>query len=202
MHKKFLTSVFALLGGVALVGSGYSAFTFIKGQQEQTINGSVVVGGLFDGMTFAVKQNGTETDFSGFTLTLDQGKPNSTVVSEGVTINGKETESVDLKVSFDEYGDLQDILDTNTVTLKWNVELQGAVATYVELSSTTSGEQQISKASDLTDGKLSFDVDLTFKYKDTQKPTNADLVGTMSSYVTSGEAPKLVFTVECEFGTK
>lgn len=153
-------------------------------------------------MALAVKQNGSETDFSSFKLTLDQGKPNSTNVSEGVTINEKETESVDLKVSFAHYDGLQDILDTNTVTLKWNVELQGAVATYVELSSTTSGEKPISNVSDLQDGKLSIDVDLTFKYKETQKPTNADLVETMSSNVTTGEAPKLVFTVECEFGDK
>lgn len=202
MHKKFLTSVFALLGGVALVGSGYSAFTFINSQKTSEVSGSVEVGGLFDGMNVAVNKDSLDEAYSTFELKLDQGAPKSTDVAQGVTIDGQKSVNVDLKVSFDEYGGLQDILVTNTVTLKWNVQLTGAVSSYVELTGTTSGTKKIEQTSDLQLGSTTFDVTLAFKYKETQKPTNADLVETMSSYVTTGEAPKLVFTVECEFGDK
>lgn len=203
MHKKFLTSVFALLGGVALVGSGYSAFTFIDSQKTSEVSGSVVVGDLFDGMKVSVNQDGTQDAYENFTLKLDQGAPKSTDVAEGVTIDGQKSVNVDLKVSFAQYDGLQDILDTNTVTLKWNVQLTGAVASYVELKTgTTTGTKKITQTSDLTNGSTTFDVNLAFQYKLGQKPTTADLVETMSSNVTTGEAPKLVFTVECEFGAK
>lgn len=177
MHKKFLTSVFALLGGVALVGSGYSAFTFIDSQQTQTINGSVEVGGLFDGMTLAVNKGDASAAFTTFTLNLDQGAPNSMEVNEGVTINGKENESVDLKVSFAHHDGLQDILDTHNVKLTWNVKLQGKVTTYVQLSSNVTGEATIDAEGDLADGSYTFnDVALSFQYVTGKKPENSSAV--------------------------
>lgn len=202
MHKKFLTSVFALLGGVALVGSGYSAFTFIDSQKTSEVSGSVETGKLFDGMNIAVNKDSLEEAYSTFALKLDQGTPNSTNVSEGVTIDGEESVNVDLKVSFDKYDGLQDILDTNTVTLKWNVQLTGAVASYVELTGTTTGTKNITQTNDLPNGSITFDVTLAFQYKATKKPTTAALVETMSSTIREANDAKLVFTVDCDFGEK
>lgn len=202
MHKKFLTSVFALLGGVALVGSGYSAFTFINSQKQSDVSGSVETGKLFDGMNIAVNKDTLEEAYTTFALKLDQGTPNSTKVSEGVTIDGEASVNVDLKVSFDEYEGLQQILDTNTVTLTWNVELTGAVASYVELTGTTTGIKNITQTSDLTNGSITFDVNLAFQYKQGQKPTTADLVERMSSTIAAANDAQLVFTVDCDFGDK
>ncbi len=203
MHKKFLTSVFALLGGVALVGSGYSAFTFIDSQQEQSINGSVEVSGLFDGMNLAVNKGDASGEFSTFTLNLDQGAPNSMEVNEGVTINGKPTENVDLKVSFAHSDGLQDILDTHNVKLTWNVELQGKVTTYVRLSSNPTGEATIDAVGDLDGGSYTFnDVALSFQYVEGKKPADSSAVQDLSSAFESADDTTLVFTVKCDFVKK
>lgn len=117
MHKKFLTFALPVLGAAAIVGSGFSAWTFTsEANAADGITGTISVTPLVEGMSVALN---AET----FTLTLDQGGIGNTNVSEGISysISYNTGDTLTATLTWKDYPTL---LETNNVTIKYWVVLE------------------------------------------------------------------------------
>lgn len=117
MHKKFLTFALPVLGAAAIVGSGFSAWTFTSSARAADgITGKISVTPLVEGMSVALN---AET----FTLTLDQGGVGNTNVSEGISysISYDTGDTLTATLTWKDYPTL---LETNDVTIKYWVVLE------------------------------------------------------------------------------
>ena len=117
MHKKFLTFALPVLGAAAIVGSGFSAWTFTsEANAADGITGDISVTPLVEGMSVALNA-------STFTLTLDQGGVGNTKVSEGITysISYDTGDTLTATLTWKDYPTL---LETNDVTIKYWVVLE------------------------------------------------------------------------------
>lgn len=117
MHKKFLTFALPVLGAAAIVGSGFSAWTFTSdAHAADGITGDISVTPLVEGMSVALNA-------STFTLTLDQGGVGNTNVSKGITysISYDTGDTLTATLTWKDYPTL---LETNDVTIKYWVVLE------------------------------------------------------------------------------
>ena len=117
MHKKFLTFALPVLGAAAIVGSGFSAWTFTSdAHAADGITGDISVTPLVEGMSVALN---AET----FTLTLDQGGVGNTNVSEGISysISYDTGDTLTATLTWKDYPTL---LETNDVAIKYWVVLE------------------------------------------------------------------------------
>ena len=117
MHKKFLTFALPVLGAAAIVGSGFSAWTFTSSARAADgITGTISVTPLVEGMSVALNA-------STFTLTLDQGGVGNTNVSEGISysISYDTGDTLTATLTWKDYPTL---LETNDVTIKYWVVLE------------------------------------------------------------------------------
>ena len=115
MHKKFLTFALPVLGAAAIVGSGFSAWTFTSdAHAADGITGDISVTPLVEGMSVALNA-------STFTLTLDQGGIGNTNVSEGITISYDTGDTLTATITWKDYPTL---LETNDVAIKYWVVLE------------------------------------------------------------------------------
>lgn len=117
MHKKFLTFALPVLGAAAIVGSGFSAWTFTsEANAADGITGDISVTPLVEGMSVALNA-------STFTLTLDQGGVGNTKVSEGISysISYNTGDTLTATLTWKDYPTL---LETNDVTIKYWVVLE------------------------------------------------------------------------------
>lgn len=122
MHKKFLTFALPVLGAAAIVGSGFSAWTFTSSARvTDGITGDISVTPLVEGMSVALNA-------STFTLTLDQGGVGNTNVSEGITysISYDTGDTLTATLTWKDYPTL---LETNNVAIKYWVVLETKGAT-------------------------------------------------------------------------
>lgn len=117
MHKKFLTFALPVLGAAAIVGSGFSAWTFTSSARvADGITGDISVTPLVEGMSVALN---AET----FTLTLDQGGVGNTNVSEGISYSISYNTGDTLTATLT-WKDYEKLLETNDVTIKYWVVLE------------------------------------------------------------------------------
>lgn len=117
MHKKFLTFALPVLGAAAIVGSGFSAWTFTSSARvTDGITGKISVTPLVEGMSVALN---AET----FTLTLDQGGVGNTNVAEGITYSISYNTGDTLTATLT-WKDYEKLLETNNVTIKYWVMLE------------------------------------------------------------------------------
>lgn len=131
MHKKFLTFALPVLGAAAIVGSGFSAWTFTSSARATDgITGTISVTPLVEGMSVALN---AET----FTLTLDQGGINNTNASEGITysISYNTGDTLTATLTWKDYPTL---LETNDVAIKYWVVLESTDAEGSALDSAAS----------------------------------------------------------------
>ena len=128
MHKKFLTFALPVLGAAAIVGSGFSAWTFTsEAHATDGITGDISVTPLVEGMSVALNA-------STFTLTLDQGGVGNTNVSEGISysISYDTGDTLTATLTWKDYPTL---LETNNVAIKYWVVLETKNATGASLES-------------------------------------------------------------------
>ena len=131
MHKKFLTFALPVLGAAAIVGSGFSAWTFTsEANAADGITGTISVTPLVEGMSVALN---AET----FTLTLDQGGIGNTNVSEGISYSISYNTGDTLTATLT-WKDYEKLLETNDVTIKYWVMLETENAAGSALSSAAS----------------------------------------------------------------
>ena len=117
MHKKFLTFALPVLGAAAIVGSGFSAWTFTsEANTADGITGKISVTPLVEGMSVALN---AET----FTLTLDQGGVGNTNVAEGITYSISYNTGDTLTATLT-WKDYEKLLETNDVTIEYWVMLE------------------------------------------------------------------------------
>lgn len=131
MHKKFLTFALPVLGAAAIVGSGFSAWTFTsEANTADGITGTISVTPLIEGMSVALN---AET----FTLTLDQGGLNNTNVSDGISYSISYNTGSTLTATLT-WKDYEKLLETNDVTIKYWVvlETKDAAGSSLESSAT------------------------------------------------------------------
>lgn len=122
MHKKFLTFALPVLGAAAIVGSGFSAWTFTsEANAADGITGDISVTPLVEGMSVALNA-------STFTLTLDQGGVGNTKVSEGISysISYNTGDTLTATITWKDYPTL---LETNNVAIEYWVVLETKDAT-------------------------------------------------------------------------
>ena len=118
MHKKFLTFALPVLGAAAIVGSGFSAWTFTSSARvTDGITGKISVTPLVEGMSVALN---AET----FTLTLDQGGVGNTNVAEGITYSISYNTGGDTLTATLTWKDYEKLLETNDVTIMYWVMLE------------------------------------------------------------------------------
>lgn len=131
MHKKFLTFALPVLGAAAIVGSGFSAWTFTSSARvTDGITGTISVTPLVEGMSVALN---AET----FTLTLDQDGVGNTNVSEGISYSISYNTGDTLTATLT-WKDYEKLLETNDVTIKYWVVLETKDAAGSALSSAAS----------------------------------------------------------------
>lgn len=117
MHKKFLTFALPVLGAAAIVGSGFSAWTFTsEANAADGITGTISVTPLVEGMSVALNA-------STFTLTLDQGGLNNTNVADGISYSISYNTGDTLTATLT-WKDYEKLLETNDVTIKYWVMLE------------------------------------------------------------------------------
>ncbi len=117
MHKKFLTFALPVLGAAAIVGSGFSAWTFTsEARTADGITGTISVTPLIEGMNVALN---AET----FTLTLDQGGVNNSNKEEGISYSISYNSGNTLTATLT-WKDYEKLLETNDVTIKYWVVLE------------------------------------------------------------------------------
>ncbi len=122
MHKKFLTFALPVLGAAAIVGSGFSAWTFTSSARvADGITGTISVTPLVEGMSVALN---AET----FTLTLDQDGIGNTNVSEGISYNISYNTGDTLTATIT-WKDYPTLLETNNVAIEYWVVLETKDAT-------------------------------------------------------------------------
>ena len=118
MHKKFLTFALPVLGAAAIVGSGFSAWTFTgSAGTHDGITGTISVTPLIEGMSVALN---AET----FTLTLDQGGVNNSNKEEGISYSISYDDSGSTLTATLAWKDYAKLLETNDVTIKYWVVLE------------------------------------------------------------------------------
>lgn len=117
MHKKFLTFALPVLGAAAIVGSGFSAWTFTaETSMADGITGTISVTPLIEGMNVTLNAES-------FTLTLDQGGVNNSNKSEGITYSISYDGGTSLTATLT-WKDYPTLLETNDVTIKYWVVLE------------------------------------------------------------------------------
>lgn len=117
MHKKFLTFALPVLGAAAIVGSGFSAWTFTSdASTADGITGTISVTPLIEGMNVTLN---AET----FTLTLDQGGVNNSNKSEGISYSISYNTGSTLTATL-AWKDYEKLLETNDVTINYWVVLE------------------------------------------------------------------------------
>ena len=117
MHKKFLTFALPVLGAAAIVGSGFSAWTFTSSARvTDGITGKISVTPLVEGMSVALT---AET----VPLPLDHGGVGNTNVAEGSTYSSSYNTGDTLTATLT-WKDYEKLLETNNVTIKYWVMLE------------------------------------------------------------------------------
>jgi len=97
MHKKFLAFVLPVLGGLAVIGSGFATWVFTdEVGRAADVTGNVTVTGLSSAGTLTV-----DDDISDLTLELDQGGANNASdLTKGITWKNGDATVTELRFTF------------------------------------------------------------------------------------------------------
>ncbi len=140
MNKKLMGVLIPVLGGLAIVGSGFSAWYFGESTYDGTAAGTGTVTGVVDNGTLDV--GGTEADPVGhFTVTLDQKQlvGTSGYGTSGITYEGNMTKTGTTEKYFGFVFDAgnKDVADLPYEAIKANVTLKNGegnnVSSYISV---------------------------------------------------------------------